>query len=46
MYKVIDWYEGYQLIGIYETHAEAKHAAKEFETDTDGECNIEIVKEK
>ncbi|MGN0688225.1 MAG: hypothetical protein ACI4KA_08975 [Oscillospiraceae bacterium] len=46
MYKLIDWYEGYLLIGIYETHAEARRAAKQFEADTDGKCNIEIIKEK
>ena len=42
MYEVIDWYEGYMLIGTYATKKQAKQAAKEFEADTDGECNIEI----
>lgn len=45
MYKVIDWYEDYLLIGIFDTYAEAKQAARAFAADTDDECNIEIVKE-
>lgn len=42
MFEVIDLYEGYLLVGIYDTIYEAREAANEFRQDTDGECNIII----
>lgn len=39
-YRLWDHYEGYGLIGDYDTEAEARAAAKQWNEDTDGECQI------
>lgn len=35
-----DYYENYGLVGKYDTEAEAREAAKQWNDDTDGECQI------
>ena len=35
-----DYYENYGLVGKYDTEAEARAAAKQWNDDTDGECQI------
>ena len=35
-----DYYENYGLVGKYDTEAEARAAAKQWNDDTDGECHI------
>lgn len=42
-YKVIDLYEGYDVIGYADTLAEVKAMAKEYYMDTDGECDINFM---
>ena len=39
-----DYYENYGLVGKYDTEAEAKEAAKQWNDDTDGECQIVIFR--
>ena len=44
-YVVLDWYEDLYdpyYIGEYDTEAEAEAAADDFETETDGECDVII----
>lgn len=41
MYFVIDLYEGFELIGTYDTYSEAKRAALQRVEDTDGECMVD-----
>lgn len=43
MYKVIDWYEGYEEIGEYDTKKEAKAVVRERVINTDSECDCEII---
>ena len=35
-----DYYDDYGFIGGYDTEAEAREAAKQWNDDTDGECQI------
>ena len=35
-----DYYENYGLVGKYDTETEAREAAKQWNDDTDGECQI------
>ena len=35
-----DYYENYGLVGKYDTEAEAREAARQWNDDTDGECQI------
>ena len=35
-----DYYENFGLVGKYDTEAEAREAAKQWNDDTDGECQI------
>ena len=35
-----DYYDDYGFIGGYDTEAEAREAAKQWNEDTDGECQI------
>lgn len=35
-----DYYENYGLVGKYDTESEAREAAKQWNDDTDGECQI------
>ena len=39
-----DYYENYGLVGKYDTEAEAREAAKQWNDDTDGECQIVIFR--
>lgn len=39
-YLLWDYYEGYGRIGDYDTEAEARAAAKQWNEETDGECQI------
>lgn len=39
-----DYYENYGLVGKYDTEAEARAAAKQWNDDTDGECQIVIFR--
>lgn len=39
-YRVWDSYEGYGLIGDYDTEKEARAAAKQRNDDTEGECQV------
>ena len=41
-YELSDWYEGENIIGTYDTIAEAEKVAQKFIADTDGECDIII----
>lgn len=43
MYKLYDYYEGGKdLVATAETWQEIKRIKKEYITDTDGECDLEI----
>ena len=39
-YRVWDNYEGYGIVGDYDTEKEARAAAKRRSEETDGECQI------
>lgn len=39
-----DYYENYGLVGKYDTEAEAREAAKQWNDDTEGECQIVIFR--
>ena len=39
-----DYYENFGLVGKYDTEAEAREAAKQWNDDTDGECQIVIFR--
>lgn len=39
-----DYYEDYGRIGDYDTEAEAREAAKEWNDETDGECQVVLFK--
>lgn len=39
-----DYYENYGLVGKYDNEAEAREAAKQWNDDTDGECQIVIFR--
>lgn len=39
-YLLWDYYDGYGQIGDYDTEAEARAAAKQWNEETDGECQI------
>ena len=39
-----DYYENYGLVGKYDTEAEAREAAKQWNDDTDGEGQIVIFR--
>ena len=39
-----DYYENYGLVGKYDTEAEAREAAKQWNDDTDGKCQIVIFR--
>lgn len=43
-FKVTDYYEGDELIGIVQTLPEARELAKQHNKDCDGECNLVISK--
>ena len=40
---VVDYYEGYEIIGTTNDLAEAKKMMNERIDDTDGECDVEII---
>ena len=40
LWKVVDMYEGYELLGYVDTKREALKLAHERADDTDGECYI------
>ena len=39
-----DYHKNYGLVGKYDTEAEAREAAKQWNDDTDGECQIVIFR--
>ena len=39
-YKLIDYYEGYGVVGEYDTIEEMKEAAYNWMLETDGECDL------
>lgn len=44
LYKVVDWYEGYEVIGRTDSMNEAIKILRERFKDTDGECTVELFK--
>lgn len=41
-FMVYDYCENYGCVGIYDTLEDAKKACKDWNEDTDGECDLEI----
>ena len=46
MYRVVDYYEGKDAIGVYETREEAEQVKSERITETEGECRVRIFDER
>lgn len=40
-YRLVDYYEGYEIIGEYSSYNKMLTAAYEYTIDTDGECDLE-----
>lgn len=45
-YVVVDYYEGFDVVGKADTLAEAKKIEQNWREDTDGECRTEIITEE
>lgn len=44
MYYLYDFYEGTEKIGAFETIEEATAAARERDEETDGECDLALLR--
>ena len=42
IYKLYDYYEGKQLIGVYDNWHDLQKAKREWIADTDGECDLAV----
>lgn len=43
-FRLYDVYEGYDLLGEFDTMSEVRRAALQYDADTDGECCLMVAR--